>query len=128
MTQDERPRLFEPDPESVLDSVPDALSDALPEFVDLADGESRAARVNPWLTGLWVASVVLTVGSISLILVGYGAQYELVRMSVVSEEHTARTTNYAIMSALAPGIFAIGLASAVAAASIHAVQWMRRHP
>lgn len=129
MTQESRPRLFEPDP--VLDLPVEVVAvdepvEPVEEIVALV--EEPARRANPWAVGLWVASVIIVVVSVA----GYAAMIE---SQFNGYSYSGRDTGmpmdykvgFAIIN-LAPGTFTVGLACALAAASIHAVQWMRRHP
>jgi hypothetical protein len=130
MTQDARPTLFEPDPALEIPETVSVVDIEVAEPVAevAAHVDEPARRVNPWVVALWVAAVVLIVSS----AVAYAATLEsqFNGFSYYGESQ-GLPLDYMIGSAIAnfaPGVFAVGLASGVAAASISAAQWMRRHP
>lgn len=93
-------------------------SQVTPPRVELAD--PPPAR-NPWLAVLWIKAAVLTIAAVV-------AQYIATEITYSPTAPTA-TQEYvipAVFGALAPTLFAAGLATAIAALVIHALRWQPR--
>jgi hypothetical protein len=93
-------------------------SPVTPPRVELAD--PPPAR-NPWLAVLWIKAAVLTIAAVL-------AQYIATEITYSPTAPTA-TQEYvipAVFGALAPTLFAAGLATAIAALVIHALRWQPR--
>jgi len=136
MTDAQRRTLFHPDPaveavKPVVVAPPQVapIVDAPPTAEEPVIEELAPRRANPWLLGLWAWAVVLIVGGVWAYVSSIGAQYQGYSGSM--DDAFWLTSEFAISTlkvTFAPGVFAVGLASAVAATAISAVQWMRRHP
>ncbi len=97
---------------------PVETSPVTPAQVELAD--STPAR-NPWLAVLWIKAAVLTIAAVV-------AQYIATEITYSPTPPTA-AQEYVIptvFGALAPTLFAAGLATAIAALVIHALRWQPR--
>jgi len=138
MTQDQRRTLFEPDPlievpphvAAVVHPVPVPPPAPSPEPTPVVEPEQPVTRRrNPWVVALWVASAVLVVLGVWASTSAIAGQYR--GYSGINGEDFWSQPEFileATKTAFAPGIFTIGLACALAAAVIQALQWMRRHP
>jgi len=88
------------------------------------DAATRRPRPNPFLVLLWVLAA-------ALVGLGFWAQARaLAPLAVVADEPPTVEQFYvipAVLGAIAPAMIAIGLAAIVAAVSLHALQWARRH-
>lgn len=86
----------------------------------VAAADSSPTR-NPWLAVLWVTAAVLTIAAVV-------AQYIAIEITYSPTPPTA-AQEYVIptvFGALAPTLFAAGLATAIAALVIHALRWQPR--
>jgi len=140
MTEDQRRTLFEPDPlievpthlATVVEpapSLPPALGPTPHAEPSVDVEEPVVRRPNPWVLALWVAAAVLVIVSVWASTTAMAGQY--VGYSSSAGEEYWTTPDFiidSVKSELAPGGFAIGLACALAATFVHALQWMRRHP
>jgi hypothetical protein len=125
---DVRRTLFEPDPtlEESIETV--AVATPEPEPIVIEAVEPAPRRVNPWLVALWIFSAVLLIGSVAGYMSNYAIQFNGYSSTIVDGQLTVPFDILlsGVFMQFSPGAFAVGLASAVAAASIQAVQWMRR--
>jgi hypothetical protein len=121
-------RGFEPIPRARVDPGPTPDAPPRVEPVEtspvtappVAAADSSQTR-NPWLTVLWITAAVFT----GLAVV---AQYIAIEITYSPTPPTA-AQEYVIptvFGALAPTLFAAGLATAIAALVIHALRWQPR--
>ena len=78
-------------------------------------------RGNPWIPALWVAALVFTVA-------GVAAQY-FAQNSNYSPTASTAAAEYvvpAVLLALSPWLFAVGLATGIATMVIHGMRWSAR--
>ncbi len=106
----------------VVDRAPKAPPVPLPLVESAAapimQDAPSSLRGNPWIPVLWVTAVVFTVAGVS-------AQY-FAQTSNYSPTAATAAAEYvvpAVLSALSPWLFAVGLSTGIATLVIHALRW-----
>jgi hypothetical protein len=85
---------------------------------------SLRERINPWLVGLWLASIVL-------VTTGFWARLQFAKYQihpyVVPPSVEDAYVMPAVLEAFSPWLVALGLAAGIGATYLHAARWMKAH-
>jgi hypothetical protein len=130
----QRRTLFEPEPSAFAEKTPERVvvvaqpvvaqpvEKELPPPAEIVEPIApEKARFNPWLAALWVLGIV----SIAAALL---TNWDIYEQSMISSELDESYYMFiSIMQTFMPWLFGVGLAAIVAAVTIHALDWQRRH-